>query len=53
MALIPPFFMDCVVAIGIESSGSGRQWVASGFLYGDYIVDAGAGKKEVTASRKR
>lgn len=40
MALIPPFFPDCVVAIGIEDpSGEGRKWVASGFLYGHNIAD--------------
>jgi S1-C subfamily serine protease len=40
MALIPPFFPDCVVAIGIEDpSGGGRKWVASGFLYGHNIAD--------------
>ncbi|MCK4825016.1 trypsin-like peptidase domain-containing protein [bacterium] len=40
MALIPPFFPDCVVAIGIEDpSGGGRKWIASGFLYGHNIAD--------------
>lgn len=34
MSLLPPFFVDAVVAIGnIDSSGDER-WVASGFLYG-------------------
>ena len=34
MSLLPPFFVNAVVAIGnIDSSGNER-WVASGFLYG-------------------
>jgi len=37
MALIPPFFLDCVVAIGIDGDKGKRQWVASGFLYGHFI----------------
>ena len=46
MALIPPFFPDCVVAIGIEDpSGGERKWVASGFLYGHYIADNEDGTK--------
>jgi|LGOV01.1.fsa_nt_gb S1-C subfamily serine protease len=39
MALIPPFFPDCVVAIGIEDPSGGRKWIASGFLYGHNITD--------------
>jgi S1-C subfamily serine protease len=46
MALIPSFFPDCVVAIGVEDSSGKRVWVASGFLYGDYIADNKDGKKE-------
>lgn len=34
MALIPPFFSDCVVAIGTGDNASERRWIASGFLYG-------------------
>ena len=38
MALIPPFFLDCVVAIGlIASDGNLKQWTASGFLYGEMV----------------
>lgn len=36
MALIPPFFLDCVVAIGIDV-GEEEQWIASGFLYGHFL----------------
>jgi hypothetical protein len=34
VALIPPFFMDCVVAIGADDYQGKRKWIASGFLYG-------------------
>lgn len=35
MALLPPFFLDCVVAIGIKDPKSGeKSWIATGFLYG-------------------
>lgn len=34
MALIPPFFADCVVAIGTDDDTGERRWIASGFLYG-------------------
>ncbi|MBM3127600.1 MAG: trypsin-like peptidase domain-containing protein [Chloroflexi bacterium] len=34
MALIPPFFTDCVVAIGADDAAGERRWIASGFLYG-------------------
>ncbi len=37
MALIPPFFADCVVAIGVEDQNGARAWAASGFLYGHHI----------------
>lgn len=36
MALIPPFYLDCVVAIGIDKGGN-RHWFASGFLYGSFV----------------
>ncbi len=45
MALIPPFFPDCVVALGIEGPSSDRKWIASGFLYGHYIADNEDGTK--------
>jgi hypothetical protein len=33
MALLPPEYLDCVAAIGIESD-KGKRWVASAFFYG-------------------
>src|SRR5438445_5964918 len=45
LALIPPFFLDCVVAIGVATpvllpDGTVKReikWTASGFLYGDFV----------------
>lgn len=37
MALIPPFVMDCVVAIGAQKKDEKVDWFATGFLYGYYI----------------
>ena len=45
MALIPPWFMDCVVTIGVDDNGGDRQWIASGFLYGQYKEKNEKGKK--------
>lgn len=33
MALIPPFFLDCVVSIGIPTE-SGPNWIGTGFIVG-------------------
>jgi len=45
MALIPPFFADCVVAIGVEDQAGARTWAASGFLYGHYLGNNEDGTK--------
>ena len=37
MAVIPPFFMNCVVAIGSRNLDGSVQWIASGFLYGKHL----------------
>lgn len=34
MAIIPPFFMDAVVALGIELPDKRKHWVGTGFLVG-------------------
>lgn len=36
MGLIPPFYFDCVVAIGSIDSENKLNWMASGFLYGHH-----------------
>jgi len=38
MALIPPFFIDCVVAIGERDQKKDVRWMATGFLYGYYLM---------------
>ncbi len=45
MALIPPFFIDCVVAIGADDAEKTRKWIASGFLYGHLITPKDFGEK--------
>jgi hypothetical protein len=40
MALIPPHFVDSVVAIGNEDAEGEKRWSASGFLYGTVVVGA-------------
>lgn len=35
MALIPPFFLDCVVALGVDEGEGKTRWIASGFFLGD------------------
>jgi hypothetical protein len=45
MGLIPKFFPDCVVAIGAKA-GKGYTWVASGFLYGNYVSNNPDGTKQ-------
>jgi S1-C subfamily serine protease len=44
MALIPPFYTDCVVAIGVQDKSKKPQWVASGFFYGHYSEGEGDDK---------
>jgi len=34
MALLPPHFMDAVVAIGTNDGDDDVVWIGSGFLYG-------------------
>lgn len=34
MAIIPPFFMDAVVALGVEVPENKKHWVGTGFLVG-------------------
>lgn len=34
MAIIPSFFMDAVVALGVELPGNKKHWVGTGFLVG-------------------
>ena len=44
MALVPPFFQDCVVSIGIEGKDK-PLWIASGFMYGRHYGEDEKGGK--------
>jgi len=37
MALIPPFFFDCVVAIGQLKPDGSKHWIGTGFLFGKFL----------------
>lgn len=47
MALIPPFFLNCVVSIGVPSVAppNATAWVGTGFIVGRPFVDEGGAKK--------
>jgi hypothetical protein len=45
VALIPPFFLDCVVAIGFDSP-QGINWGATGFLYASFQKQLDENRKE-------
>ncbi len=45
MALIPPFFLDCVVAIGFDKPDGTRSYAATGFLYGKFVSSEGDNKR--------
>lgn len=40
LALIPPVYLDCVVALGVADNNGKAQWVASGFLYGERLSES-------------
>lgn len=46
MALIPPFFLDCVVAIGTINDIGDKVWIGTGFLVGKYVKTAENGTKD-------
>lgn len=45
MALLPPFTLDTVVAIGVGADPGKRQWVGTGFIYGKFAKEAKPGGK--------
>ena len=44
MALLPPFYLDTVVAIGVDDDPQKREWVGTGFLYGHLTETRGKDK---------
>jgi S1-C subfamily serine protease len=45
MALLPPFMLDCVVAIGTTNQQAQTSWIGTGFLYGLY--ESGEGDQKL------
>jgi len=37
MALLPPFYLDAVVAIGVGDDPAKRSWIGTGFIFGNYL----------------
>jgi len=37
MALLPPFYLDTVVAIGVGDDPTKRHWIGTGFIYGRFV----------------
>lgn len=37
MALLPPYFLNAVVALGVGDDPSKRQWIGTGFIFGHLI----------------
>ena len=37
MALLPPFFLETVVAIGVGNDPNKRHWIGTGFLFGKVV----------------
>lgn len=46
MALIPPFFLDCVVAIGVTNTDKTKKWIGTGFLIGRFFKQREDGSKD-------
>lgn len=45
MALLPPFFLDTVVALGVGSDPSNRRWIGTGFIFG-HLVEPVSNEKD-------
>jgi Trypsin-like peptidase domain len=46
MALIPPNFFDCVVAIGNQNTDGTKNWIGTGFLFGLFVKQDEQSQKE-------
>jgi len=51
MALLPPFFLDTVVAIGIGDDPNNRHWIGTGFIYGNLVPSDGKTQKNIKSYR--
>lgn len=45
MALLPPFYLDAVIALGVGDDSTTRRWIGTGFLYGTPVPEAQTEKK--------
>jgi len=45
MALLPPFYLDSVVAIGVGDDPTKRSWIATGFIFGKLIEEGAPPEK--------
>lgn len=45
MALLPPFFLDAVVALGVGDDPAKRKWIGTGFLYGALVKNSDPANK--------
>lgn len=45
MALLPPSFLDTVVAIGVGEDPNDRHWVGTGFIFGE-LIDEKKGERK-------
>ena len=45
MALIPSYYIDCVVAVGTEKNGN-KNWIGTGFLFGNLLLKTADGKNK-------
>ena len=48
MALIPPFFLDCVVSIGVPNPNAAPSWIGTGFVVGRYASEQEGQKQYMT-----
>ncbi len=35
--MLPPFYLDTVIAIGVGDNETNRHWIGTGFLFGNYL----------------
>lgn len=45
MALLPPWCLDSVVAIGVGHDPAQRRWIGTGFIYGSFVSVNQTGEK--------
>lgn len=46
MALLPPFYLDSVVALGVGHDATKRRWIGTGFIFGNLVAGGGTPDKK-------